>query len=315
MVPALRPLRAAPSSSPGTPPPRAPVPAPSSPTPATRTQVPPLNSKAEAGAGGTRSRNLSGEARAHPSTLGHGPGRTHLPLARLTPRQVSLQPQLAAFYSTVALDGGGGWKVSLLALPRCLPARKPVQVEVARSPLSPRPVSACSWDARGDSPPASNSAPPPVTPTRGDPLWTAVLPRRPPPSATPFPPPGPRRKVHRLLGGGVQSQAGRPTPAFFPRPSPGAPRGLHTHPWRRVPLPGGPSKCWRPTQRGPESSARLSCSAHRAVTASPLPAEPAPGAPGTRRPRRPLPLPTCSADNWLWPRGSRRAPPRPPFPP
>ena len=169
MVPALRPLRAAPSSSPGTPPPRAPVPAPSSPTPGTRTQVPPLNSKAEAGAGGTRSRNLSGAARAHPSTLGHGPGRTHLPLPRLTPRQVSLQPQLAAFYSTMALDGGGGWKVSLLALPRCLPARKPVQVEVARSPLSPRPVSACSWDARGDSPPASNSAPPPSRPRAATP--------------------------------------------------------------------------------------------------------------------------------------------------
>lgn len=161
VVPALRPPRAAPSSSPGTPPPRAPVPAPGPPTPATHIQVPPLNSKAEGGAGGTRSRNLSGAARAHPSALGPGPSRAPLPLARLTPKQVSLQPQLAAFCATMALGGGGGWKVSLLALPRRLPARKPDRVEVARSPHSPCPVSACSWGARGDSPPASNSAHPP----------------------------------------------------------------------------------------------------------------------------------------------------------
>ena len=65
--------------------------------PRTHIQVPPLNSKAEGDAGGTRSRNLSGAARAHPSALGPGPSRAPLPLDRLTPKQVSLQPQLAAF--------------------------------------------------------------------------------------------------------------------------------------------------------------------------------------------------------------------------
>ena len=242
MVPALRPPHAAPSSSPGTPPPRAPVPALGSPTPATRTQMPPLNSKAEAGRGVTRSRNLSGAARAHPSTLGHGPGRTHLPLARLTPRQVSLQPQLAAFYSTMALGGGGGWKVSLLALPRCLPARKPVQVEVARSPLSPRPVSACSWDARGDSPPASNSAPPRDAHARRPPLD-----RGPPPAPTsechPVPAAWPPEKSPQTAGERC-AIPGRPADTrFLPEAEPrGAPRAAHSPmapPQGPVPLQAG----------------------------------------------------------------------------